>query len=99
MASEISSVASAPVTFGIHETYPNPTNGPVRLLFGLEMDAKVSLRVYDLSGRLVTTLVSGDYKTGNHQVVWNTDMVSSGLYIVKLAVPGKRHIEKIAVLK
>ncbi|MBT3232401.1 MAG: T9SS type A sorting domain-containing protein [Calditrichaeota bacterium] len=99
MASEISSVASAPVTFGIHETYPNPTNGPVRLLFGLEMDAKVSLRVYDLSGRLVTTLASGNYKTGNHQVVWNTAVVSSGLYIVKLAVPGNSHIEKIAVLK
>ena len=96
---EITAQSTIPVTFGIHETYPNPTNGPIRLAFGLEMDAKVSLRVYDLSGRLVTTLVSGDYKTGNHQVVWNTDMVSSGLYIVKLAVPGKRHIEKIAVLK
>ncbi|MBT3232402.1 MAG: T9SS type A sorting domain-containing protein [Calditrichaeota bacterium] len=99
MLGKIPSEASTPVTFGIHETYPNPTNGPVRLSFGLEMDAKVSLRVYDLSGRLVTTLVSSDYKTGNHQIVWNTDMVSSGLYIVKLAVPGRRHIEKIAVLK
>ena len=99
MITEISSVVSAPVTFGIHETYPNPTNGPVRLSFGLEMDAKVSLRVYDLSGRLVTTLVNGDYKTGNHQVVWNTDVVSSGLYIVKLAVPGRSQTEKIAVLK
>lgn len=99
MLGEVTSEAATPVTFGIHETYPNPTNGPVRLSFGLEKDATVSLCVYDLSGRLVTTLVSGEYKAGNHQIVWNTDVVSSGLYLVKLAVPGRSHTEKIAVLK
>ena len=99
LQSEISSEMEIPATFGIHETYPNPTNGPVRLSFGLEVDAHVSLRVYDLSGRLVTTLVNGDYKTGNHKVLWDTDIVSSGLYIIKLVIPGRSHSEKIAVLK
>jgi len=96
---EISSEASLPVIFGINETYPNPTNGPVRLSFGLETDAVVSLRVYDLSGRLITTLAQGEFITGNHQLVWETDVISSGLYLVKLDVPGRGQIVKVAVLK
>jgi len=99
LLSEISIDTAAPVTFGIHETYPNPTNGPVRLSFGLENDAVVSLMVYDLSGRLVSTLAQGEFRAGNHQLVWDTDGVSSGLYLVKLIVPGRSHIQKIAVLK
>jgi len=99
MTGKIASTAAAPVAFGIHETYPNPTNGPVRLSIGLEKYGDISLRVYNLSGRLVTTLVQGRYKTGNHQVVWDTDVVSSGLYLVELNATGRSHIEKIAVLK
>jgi hypothetical protein len=99
LMAKISSVSEAPVTFGIHESYPNPTNGPVKLSFGVEIDGMVSLSVYDLSGRLVTSLVSGEYKTGNYQVIWNTDFVSSGLYLVKLAVPNRSQTKKIAVLK
>ncbi len=99
MVGEIDSEVSAPVTFGIHETYPNPTNGPVRLSFGLENDGIILLRVYDLSGRKVATLAKGEFKTGNHQIVWNTDVVSSGLYIVKLSIPGRSQSDKIAVLK
>ena len=99
MLGEINSKPATPVTFGIHEAFPNPTNGPVGLSFGLEKDAVVSLKVYDLSGRLVRTLAQSEYKAGNHQVVWNTDVVSSGLYIVKMTVPGRSHTVKIAVLK
>jgi len=99
MMGEIASETVAPVTFGIHETYPNPTNGPVGLSFGLENDGVISLRVYDLSGRLVTTLAQSEFKKGNHQLVWETDVVSSGLYLIKLAVPGRSQTEKIAVLK
>ncbi len=96
---EIGLENATPATFGIHETYPNPTNGPVRLSFGMENDVVVSLNIYDLSGRLVTTLAQGEYKAGYHQITWNTDAVSSGLYLAKMVAPGRSHTEKIAVLK
>ena len=99
LVGEMKQGSSAPATFGIHDYYPNPTNGPVRLNFGLDNDAHLSLNVFDLSGRLVTTLANGDFKTGNYQLTWNTDDVASGLYIVKLAAPGRDKTVKIAVLK
>jgi len=96
---EMSQGSSAPASFGIHDYYPNPANGPVRLTFGLDNDAHLSLEVFDLSGRLVTTLANGNFKTGNYQMTWNTDVVASGLYIVKLAVPGRDKTVKVAVMK
>ncbi|MBT7787259.1 MAG: T9SS type A sorting domain-containing protein [Calditrichaeota bacterium] len=96
---KMSQGSSAPATFGIHDYYPNPANGPVRLSFGLENDAHLSLKVFDLSGRLITTLANGNFKTGNYQMTWNTDAVASGLYLVKLAVPGRDKTVKVAVMK
>ncbi|MBT3234227.1 MAG: T9SS type A sorting domain-containing protein, partial [Calditrichaeota bacterium] len=96
---DIEPVSTTPATFGIHETYPNPTNGPMKLLFGLEADSRISVTVSDLSGRLVETLVRGEYKAGHHQLIWDTDVVPSGLYLVKLSAPGMKQTIKAAVLK
>ena len=90
---------STPVAFGIHQSYPNPTNGPVRLVFGLENSNFVSLKVYDLHGRHVVTLMENNIKAGYHQISWNTDLVPSGLYAIRLESAGENNMIKVAVVK
>ncbi len=99
LVGELLSEATAPLSFGIQKAYPNPTNGPVKLIYGLDVDAKVSLKIYDLNGRLAKTLVNQEMKAGYYQVTWNTNLTSSGLYLVRLETQGRNHITKVTVLK
>ena len=91
--------SSAPIRFGIHKTFPNPTNGPATLMYALEEDGLTSLQVFDLSGRLVETLVDAPMKTGTYQLSWDTTDIPSGLYLMRLAAGGRTGVAKIAVLK
>ncbi len=90
---------STPVAFGIFSSWPNPTNGPARLSFGLENEGMAALKVYDISGRLVQTLVNGPLSVGYHQTVWNTDLISSGVYLIRLEAAGRASSIKVAVVK
>ncbi|MBT7788531.1 MAG: T9SS type A sorting domain-containing protein [Calditrichaeota bacterium] len=99
LVAELLDDAATLISFGIHKAFPNPTNGPVKLVYGVEVDAKVSLKIYDLNGRLAKTLVNQEMKTGYYQVTWDTDVFSSGLYLVRLETEGRSHISKVAVLK
>ncbi|MBT7787739.1 MAG: T9SS type A sorting domain-containing protein [Calditrichaeota bacterium] len=99
LVGELLDEATTPLSFGIQRAFPNPTNGPVKLVFGVDVDTRVSLKIYDLSGRLAETLVNGDMKAGYHQVTWNTNLTSSGLYLVRLEAQSRNHITKVTVLK
>ena len=88
-----------PLAFGLHGAYPNPTNGPVRLVYGLDEGGLTTLKIYDLSGREISTLVNGNMQTGTHQVIWNTDRYASGVYIVRLESVGNTATRKLAVVK
>ena len=98
-AGRISIGQSIPAQFGLYGAYPNPANGPVRLHFGLEEGAHTTLKVFDLSGREVTTLINKHVQTGSHQVIWNTDPIPSGLYLVRLESASRVNTRKVAVVK
>ncbi len=88
-----------PVAFGIQRAFPNPANGPVRILYGLENAGLIRLTVYDLNGREVASLASETANAGHHQAVWNTDAVSSGVYVVRLQAGVNSSVLKVAVVK
>ncbi len=76
---------SVPERFTLSQNYPNPFNPTTTIHFGLPKDARVILVVYDITGRVVRTLASGQHTAGNHQVAWDaTDSsghkVGSGMY-------------------
>jgi len=91
--------ANQPVEFGVYKCYPNPANGPVRLVFGMPEDGFVSASLFDLGGRQVATLLNGNAKAGYNDLTWNTTDVSSGVYIIKFRMSGKVRSSKIVVLK
>ena len=63
---------------------PNPFNPRTKIEFGLPREGRVTLRVYDIQGRLVSTLVNGRMNAGNHTVELNGDKLPSGVYMMRL---------------
>jgi hypothetical protein len=64
--------------------YPNPFNARTTISFSLDQTGPLTLEIYDLLGRKVATLIDGPMLAGEHQVVWNADQCSSGIYYCRL---------------
>jgi len=80
-----------PASFSLSNNYPNPFNPSTSITYTIpeRRSGHVSLKIYDLRGALVTTLVDQVSEPGYHSVLWDaTDnaghMVSSGVYIYRL---------------
>ncbi|MEA3310640.1 MAG: FlgD immunoglobulin-like domain containing protein [candidate division WOR-3 bacterium] len=79
----------AGLPFALDAITPNPFVGSTTISFAVPATVNVSLKVYDITGKLVTTLVSGNQAPGRHSVVWNgTDdlgrSVAQGIYLVRM---------------
>jgi predicted extracellular nuclease/cytoskeletal protein CcmA (bactofilin family) len=71
--------------------YPNPFNPSTEIRFAMPEAGAVTLRIYSLNGRLVRTLVNGNYASGKHQIVWDAkdekgSTVATGMYFYQLVV-------------
>lgn len=88
----------------LHPNHPNPFNPRTTLAFELPRAGQLRLRLLDLRGRLVRTLLDEPWPAGTHRVVWDGSddrgrAVASGIYLVQLALDGSEHSRKIALLR
>ena len=72
-----------PTVTELHQNYPNPFNATTNMSYSLAEAGNVSLKVYDISGRLVGTLVEGFQEAGEYTVTWEASGASSGIYFYK----------------
>jgi hypothetical protein len=91
-------------SFGLLGNYPNPFNPMTRIEFTLDETARVYLRIYDVSGKVVKTLVQEAMPAGRHTAVWNGEdesgrTVVSGVYVCRLEASGKMVDRKMVLLK
>lgn len=71
--------------FNLAQNYPNPFNTNTYINFNLSKKSEVSLKVYDVNGREVASLINGVVMSANsHQITLNAENLSSGLYIYRL---------------
>ena len=99
-----SSGSALPHKFTLLQNYPNPFNPTTRIAYSLLDNADVTLRVYNLNGQLVNTLVDKNQIAGSYDVEWNgTDnrgmKVSSGVYLYELKSNGNMMHKKMIMLK
>jgi hypothetical protein len=90
--------------FGMLENYPNPFNPTTRIEFSLGERAQVSMRIYDMSGKVVRTLVNETMSVGRHSASWNGEdeygrPVASGIYVCRLEAAGKTALRKMVLLR
>ena len=88
-----------PVEFSLGRAYPNPFNPSTTLNFALPIETEVSLKVYNLQGRQVISLVNQNMDAGYHSVVWNADAHSSGVYFVKMVAGDYISTQKLMLVK
>ena len=79
----------APQGFILEQSFPNPSSDASTIQYQTSRRATVSLAVYDLQGRLVQTLASGDMPAGVHRARWNASGVAAGTYVYRLMVDGE----------
>jgi hypothetical protein len=75
-----------PVSTALHPVYPNPFNPSTTIPFSISTRQNVTIQIFDLTGRLVSTLSNGIYTPGNHSVRFNAVNLSSGIYIARMIV-------------
>ena len=97
-------VLPAPEEYILSDAYPNPFNPTSTLSFSVPTEGVMSLNIYDMTGRLVSTLVDGNLKQGYHSITWNGmdsngHAVSSGMYIYSLKGEGVSITKKMVMMK
>lgn len=90
---------SLPEVFALSQNFPDPFNPVTTINYSLSNDGKVSLKVYDILGREVSTLVNENQKTGTHSVKFNGINLPSGVYIYKLTSGTNSSSRKMILLK
>ena len=88
-----------PEQFALYQNYPNPFNPSTTINFVVETQSIASLQIFDITGRLVETLVNENLGPGYHEIKWNASNVSSGVYIYKLTTDAGQLTKKMILLK
>jgi hypothetical protein len=85
-------------------TTPNPFVRQTRIAFGLSAPGDADIRVFDLRGRLVRTLVSGPVAAGEHSLLWTAEdesglPLSAGVYFLRVRIPARSAVQKLVILR
>ena len=97
-------VDDLPGRFALEQNYPNPFNPSTAISYQLIANSFVTLKVYDLLGREVATIINGVGEPGVHIVQWNGrndrgEAVSSGIYLYQLRDGSSVITRKMVLLK
>ena len=98
---EIKIKVAPPEKFELFQNYPNPFNPTTTICYQLTRDSRVNLRVYNLLGQEVATLVDGEKQAGYHQEVFDATRFASGMYIYRIVYineVGKQSSDKKTML-
>jgi len=90
---------AVPEVLTLNQNYPNPFNPTTRISFELPEAGRVTLQVYDVTGRLVSSILDGiDKSAGHHEVSFDAEGLSSGLYLYRISVDGHPAAAKTMML-
>ncbi len=100
----VSAVEGLPNVLQLHGAVPNPFNPMTDIKFTLPHDARVSLKIYDISGRLVQELANETMSAGEHSVRWMGrdnagKAVASGTYFMRLVADGETSVKSMVLVR
>jgi hypothetical protein len=96
---EIELNESQPQNYKLIDVYPNPFNPTTSISFSMPQAMKISLTVYDVSGRLVAEVVNGWRDAGSHEVTFDGSGLSSGVYIYRFSAGSDQTSGKMMLIK
>ena len=97
--SRIDDATSTPDETYLEDIYPNPVSASTTVSFYVGQAENVSLNIFDVSGRLVTTLADASFEEGDHEITWNAADVNAGIYFLRMETAGYSENRKLIVAK
>ena len=91
--------ALLPREFSLHQNYPNPFNPSTTIRFDLPIATYVTIRIYDIRGRQMSTVVDEEKPAGVHQVAVSLPSLSSGMYLYRILAGDYVKTMKLVLLK
>ncbi|MBO6869429.1 MAG: T9SS type A sorting domain-containing protein, partial [Balneola sp.] len=92
-------VNEIPEGFKLGQNYPNPFNPTTNINYSIDQAGLVTLKVYDITGREVATLVNNRENAGDHTVTFDATNLASGVYIYTLQANGIRLTNRMTLIK
>ncbi len=88
---DVKDVNVLPISFGLEQNYPNPFNPTTTIRFTISDVRFTNLKVYDVLGNVIETLVNEEKPAGEYEIVFSGDDLPSGIYYYRLQVytPGR----------
>ena len=89
-----------PVTTQLKQNYPNPFNPTTTIPFAIEQSGQVTLKVYNMIGQEVATLLENQsFSAGQHQVGFDASEFSSGVYLIQMRAGAQSFTRKMTLMK
>ena len=88
-----------PEKLKLYQNYPNPFNPVTKITFNIPVSGNISIRVYDITGKVIKTLVNEFRNAGTYYTEFNGADVSSGVYYYKMETGNFSEIKKMILLK
>lgn len=88
-----------PGRFSLGQNYPNPFNPVTKFKLGVPVNTYVRLAVYDILGKEISLLISGDLNAGYHDITWDATPYPSGVYFYRLETGDFTETKKMVLLK
>ena len=95
----VSTTPSAPQTYSLSQNYPNPFNPTTTIEFTIPKASQVDLKVYNILGQLVATLVHDQLPAGSHAYTFDATNLASGTYIFRISAGDFSSAKKMVLLK
>ena len=97
-------ISTLPKEYALHNNYPNPFNPVTTIEFDLPVSGRVNLKIFNLLGEEVTTLLQEEFEAGRHSVIWDglnnaQNNVSSGVYFYSIKSGSFRAVKKMILIR
>lgn len=87
------------IDFGLYQNYPNPFNPSTKISYTTKEEGLVTLRVYDVLGKEIATLVNENKPAGFYEAEFNASKLPSGMYIYKIQAGSFADVKKMLLTK
>jgi hypothetical protein len=88
-----------PVSYSLSQNYPNPFNPSTTIKFSIQNTGLVSLKIYNMLGQEVATIINSELKPGSYSYSFNASRLSSGVYFYSLNAGSFNQTKKMMLLK
>jgi hypothetical protein len=95
----VQELGEIPLTFALNQNYPNPFNPSTTIRYSIPAASQVTLKIYNLLGQEVASLVNAAQKPGNYEVSFNASSLTSGMYVYRIQAGTFIETKKMMLLK